>query len=285
MAITTNLINIGQDKAYGLWKKLMLLILSMCGLITMMWLLNIAGVQGLNLLLFFIGALATIAVTTSPKALFYFLSGGTVIAELRDEDLSQGSVKGLVALYRTAIWALFGFCILSGALATWSFALAPMAFWVLAAAIVTIVATMLAYKMKGSWLPMIVIIYSFLVLIAALSATLTGKPVSVQDWMRSWTTGQQNAPAFDPNTPVTCNSYHSYCIGRMPDFQLAAEEESPAVINYSGTCLVHTGVDDNSGEILYQANGVWTERQPPFPLAIKFRPTDDTTITVARHRC
>lgn len=196
MTMFTQTIELGRDKALGLWKKLMIFICCMMGLIVIMWVFNIADLRGINLFLYFVGVLTLLGIYLSPRAFYIALGAGAVTAELNDQDWSQGAVKGLSGLYNVGLWSIFCFCVMAGGLATWSFAYAPAAFWIFAAASTTIVVTMLAFKIKGTWLPWIVLIYSLMVIGFALMSTITGRTVDPQQAMANTYNGV--TPADSP---------------------------------------------------------------------------------------
>ena len=112
----------------GLWFA----ILMMVALVAIMWICNITGLPGWALFIGSFGMMALAFITFAPKSVFIFLGFSALVAELNDEDISQGTLKGVNALYRVFLALGYAFMGMSGLLGTWSFANYPEAFWVIA---------------------------------------------------------------------------------------------------------------------------------------------------------
>jgi hypothetical protein len=112
----------------GLWVAIFL----MLALVTLMWICNITGAPGWALLIGTFGMFALAFISFAPKTIFIFLGFGALVAELKDEDITQGTLKGVGSLYRVFLALGYAFMGMSGLLGTWSFAKYPAAFWVIA---------------------------------------------------------------------------------------------------------------------------------------------------------
>ncbi|MFM2424330.1 MAG: hypothetical protein RLZZ70_721 [Candidatus Parcubacteria bacterium] len=137
------------------------------------WIANIAGAPGIAL---FIGAFATILILLglySPRFLLIFFLGGAAVAELTDEDISQGTIKGVKAvkdIFTTAgYWIMFA----TGFLGSWSFQDRPGAFWVIAFFSAFVMLSFAYHKEStGKWLHWIGVIYAIIVMLFMMGITL-----------------------------------------------------------------------------------------------------------------
>ncbi len=143
-------------------------------IITIMWGINIAGGKQINIIFFLLGGLYIILQTTKPVTVTVAAGAGAVVAGLADKDLSQGALTGLKALYRVTIGALFGFWVLAGLLATWSFQENPASFFYVMAMVLTIAVTVELFGMKSNKLTAkVIIIYASAVITVAFWDTIT----------------------------------------------------------------------------------------------------------------
>lgn len=132
MSIVSEMTTVARRKIGKTYLGLWFAILMMVALIAIMWICNITGSPGWALLIGSFGMIALAFITFAPKTVFVFLGFGALVAELKDEDISQGTLKGVNALYRVFLALGYAFMGMSGLLGTWSFANYPAAFWVIA---------------------------------------------------------------------------------------------------------------------------------------------------------
>lgn len=142
------------------------------GLIIIMWGINAFGGKEVNYVFFFAGGILLILQASNPRVVGGSALAGTVVQGLRDEDLTQGAVKGVMVLYRVMLGMLFGFWVLAGLLSTWSFKEAPGAFWPIAAMALTIGVTIEFFEMKGGVFKWVVIGYAVGVILVAFWQTV-----------------------------------------------------------------------------------------------------------------
>lgn len=115
----------------------------------LMWICNIAGFNGVNIILAFFGLGLIGFVFTKPDLLLHVIPIEGFFSWLRDEDASQGAANSLGKLSRIGIGVIFAFSMNSVALATWSFAQAPMAFWGLELIIIAFASWGAIYRSRG----------------------------------------------------------------------------------------------------------------------------------------
>ena len=162
------------DEIYAAYFALVMWLLGLIALTLVMFLLNVAGLMGANLLIFFAGGLAILLATLAPKMILIALGLGATVQALRDEDITQGSIRGVVVLYHIATGILLWFWIIAGFLATWSFELAPKAFFLVAAASFVIAALYAHYNIRGGrWVRFLVLLYAVTIIVTALWSTFS----------------------------------------------------------------------------------------------------------------
>ncbi len=132
MSVVGEMTTVARRKIGKTYLGLWFAILMMMALVAIMWICNITGSPGWALLIGSFGMIALAFITFAPKTVFIFLGFGALVAELNDEDISQGTLKGVNALYRVFLALGYAFMGMSGLLGTWSFANYPAAFWVIA---------------------------------------------------------------------------------------------------------------------------------------------------------
>lgn len=161
-------------KAKQIHAMLMKVILASLVIILIMWAINSLGWKQFNIIFFLLGGLYILVQVTKPFTVAVAAGAGVVLAGLNDKDKSQGALTGLYALYKITIGALFGFWVLAGLLATWSFEERPASFFYVMAMVLTIAVTVEVYTLKGSKMSAKVIVtYAVLVILAALWQTIT----------------------------------------------------------------------------------------------------------------
>jgi hypothetical protein len=132
MSIVGEMTTVARRKIGKTYLGLWFAIFMMVALVAIMWMCNITGSPGWALFIGSFGMIALTFITFAPKTVFIFLGFGALVAELKDEDISQGTLKGVNALYRVFLALGYAFMGMSGLLGTWSFANYPAAFWVIA---------------------------------------------------------------------------------------------------------------------------------------------------------
>lgn len=196
-AIVAGSATIAVDEINKLYWKLVKIAAILCGLVFIQWLINSSGAPGLNFFFFFaVGGLILVMGFSPLRGPGTGAVIGTVFAALKDADLSQGALAGILGWMRGVMILLFGYWVISGVLATWPFRENPLAFWPIAAMGCILAAMAVVYGLKGKMLPKIVTIYA--VGVMAISAYTT------VPFLKGWfqgpteTSTQQAAPAATP---------------------------------------------------------------------------------------
>ena len=162
------------DQARRVHEAVIMLLLVMLALIGVMWGFNVMGYKLVNSFLFAFGGIFILVQATRPISLAAAATAGAGVARLGDKDVSQGALQGLQALYRVTLGAIFGFWVLAGLLATWSFEESPVSFFIIMGMIMMIAITVAVFKMTSTKLAgKIIIAYSVVVLLSAFWQTLT----------------------------------------------------------------------------------------------------------------
>lgn len=125
-------------------------VLALFVLTLIMWVLNITGLEAVNLLLAYVGLFLIFFAFTMPKLILVVIPVEGFSAWLRDEDASQGAAESLGKLSKIAIWIFFAFSMNSLVLATWSFSESPMSFWGLELIVITFAAWGAVYNARGN---------------------------------------------------------------------------------------------------------------------------------------
>lgn len=185
------------DRIHGFLLRLMVVTVS---LILVMWGFNAVGMKEVNFIFFFIGGGYIAAKALQPKMIGLAAVAGVVVQGLRDEDLSQGAVKGLQALYMVALGVLLGFWVLSGILSTWSFKEAPAAFFPIAAMVLTLAVMSAYFGLKGKTAVTAITAYAVVVIAIAGWQTI---PVSMRPFQGSHAAQQRSAKAIQADRRVT----------------------------------------------------------------------------------
>lgn len=170
---TSNTATVGVSYNKQFERALFKALLKLLVLVTILWLINIAGWQALNLIPFFGITVLLIAVGFSPIALSATALTGAVTRVDQIKGMPTGIPAGAQIWIARVLPAIIVSChILVGFLATWSFAANPLAFWYFAMACITICSAVLAWKkMEGDFLFKLVVGYSAMVAIFALITT------------------------------------------------------------------------------------------------------------------
>ncbi len=141
-------------------------------LTVIMWFLNVSGLMGINLFLFFLGAIGIVVMATSLAAVMAAGVIGAFGAFFDDKDISQGTITGLSTLGKLIWGLLLGWFLIAGLLSTWSFAYNPAAFFFVAAGALTSMVALQFYKIStGKWLIIGVLTYCAIVVLLALGST------------------------------------------------------------------------------------------------------------------
>lgn len=143
--------------------------------IGIMWSINVLLTPALNLIPFYLVPIYLVMYGFSPVAVLAALGFGGFVMNLRDEDITQGMIKGVAILARIVWVTLFGFWLVSGALATVPFEHSPLAFWYLLATAVTVLIMFVVLGWpEGHWLRNSVLIYAGAVSVIALAPIIIG---------------------------------------------------------------------------------------------------------------
>lgn len=167
------------SKAERIYNSLIITLLGTVGLVVIMWAINAYGAKEINFIFFFLGGILLLIMGFTPRVVGISAVAGLAVNGLQDKDLSQGTVSGMKALYKVVTGILFGFWIVAGLLATWSFKEAPMAFWLVATMAMVIGVAIEFYEIKGGVFKWVVIIYAIGVILAAFWQTFP------QEWKPS----------------------------------------------------------------------------------------------------
>jgi hypothetical protein len=165
------------SKAKAVHNTLIGVIVAAFAVIVLMWYINISGGKAYNIVLFLAGGLYIAVSFSRPLVAATAAGAGAVVAGLADKDLSQGALTGLKALYKVTVGTLFGFWVLAGLLATWSFEKNPSSFFYVMAMVLTIAVTVELFEMKSNKLAAKVIItYAIGVIAVAFWQTIDNQP-------------------------------------------------------------------------------------------------------------
>lgn len=150
-----------------------------------MWLINIAGGQGVNFIFFVAGIYALAIFALKPKMLLIAAGLGIIVDGLNDKDITQGSVRGVQVLFNALFGVLFYFTACAATLSFISFAASPAAFWGYIV-IITCVSALFAYLniSTGKWMVRIVVVFA-----VVMSVILAGQlflPTGVQMLIRNF---------------------------------------------------------------------------------------------------
>ena len=156
-----------------------------------MWGFNIVGLRAVNYILLVIGSIVIFSKAIKPINIFLAASAGLGINALQDKDKSQGVVAGIIFLSRLFIGIMFGFFLVGGVLATYSFEESPMMFFPIAAMLVLIGLTIEHYKMEGKILPYLIIMYAIVVIANSLWFTF---PEKVQNSVKNYVPFTSSTP-------------------------------------------------------------------------------------------
>ncbi len=97
-----------------------------------MWALNAFVLKELNWVPFFTGIAVFAIWVFAPTRLLIAAGAGAAVQGLKDEDLTQGAIKGLTTLYQVALGVMLWFGIVAGILAAIPFQARPAAFFPIA---------------------------------------------------------------------------------------------------------------------------------------------------------
>lgn len=163
-----------HEQARQLHDQLVVLLLAFMAVIGVMWGLNVTGFKFVNAFIFAFGGLFIFVQATRPIALAGVAAAGASVAWMADRDVSKGALQGLSVFYRVVLGALFGFWVLAGLLATWSFEESPRSFFIIMGMILMVTVTTATFKMAtGKLSAKIIITYSVVVMLTAFWQTLT----------------------------------------------------------------------------------------------------------------
>ncbi len=259
-----------------------------------MWILNVFGLMGINLIPFFLGAIGIVAVSTSLGAVTAATTLGGVAAFLNDRDISQGMAGGISMLGRVIWGLLLGWFIIAGFLATWSFSNSPGAFFNVAAASLTAMVLLQFYRITtGKWLVGGVLIYCAGVAFLALASTsptlvrvgtvIDGATESVVQTLEGKEDGDSvSAPASATTNyvPVDRKVY-----GYIAPITLEPGQESLAITDFIGSCI-YWDVTGGPYPTLLSAdkNNVWMVGWKPEQHQIRFRNDSEAVVVISPER-
>lgn len=161
-----------ESKAERIYNTLIITMLGTMGLLLVMWAINAYWMKEINFFFFFLGGILLLVMGFTPRVVGMSAVAGLAVNGLQDKDLSQGTVSGVKVLYKVVTGILFGFWVVAGLLATWSFKEAPMAFWPVATMAIVIGIVIEFFEMKGGVFKWVVIIYAVGVILVAFWQTL-----------------------------------------------------------------------------------------------------------------
>lgn len=150
-----------------------------------MWLINIAGGQGVNFIFAVAGSYALAIFALKPKMFIVAAGLGVIVDGLNDKDITQGSVRGVQVLFKAFFGGLFYFTACAATLSFISFAASPAAFWGYVI-IITGVSAMFAYLniSTGKW--MVRIVVTFAIIMSVILAGQLFLPTGVQMLIRNF---------------------------------------------------------------------------------------------------
>lgn len=161
------------DYIVQLKKRLLIAAGILAGSIPLMWLINIAGFRELNFIGFFLGGAAILVVAFRPEALLAAMGIGAVAGWLGNRNTSQGVLRGVQALHKLTVGALFAFWGAAGLLAVHPWQQSPGAFWAILASILVVVSVFQLYDIKATALRVTVVVgYTAVVCVYALWSTV-----------------------------------------------------------------------------------------------------------------
>lgn len=171
------LVNAGRwvrNEARDLHALLIFLLVFGAVIITEMWVVNVWLWPAINIPQTLAGALLLVITATKPKVIFTVTLLGGLVQGLRDEDITQGTIKGIGVLFKVLWGALFYFTAIGTVLSLISFAWSPITFWAVALVILTVQAMFAYYEVKTEKLTrrmvitagILLVIYFFLHLFA-----------------------------------------------------------------------------------------------------------------------
>lgn len=224
--VLTGIATIAHAQLRKLYKILLKVSIVLACIILIEWMCNATGYKELNYIFFFLGGWLYVAFAFSPIALEAGAAAGTVIAALKDTDLTQGAYAGVLKYCKTALSVLLSFWMISGLLATWSFAENPGAFFPFAAMVAVLATASVVFGSKsgGVVLKAIITTYATVVIVMALYSTLT---VQTKDSYFSWIPGHEKVSdrmipgelvllRAGEKSPVTHNGFQCFTPANFP---------------------------------------------------------------------
>lgn len=116
-------------------KTFFLASLSLLGLTLVMWMFNIFGLKEVNYVFFFLGGIMIFFIGFNPATIVTSILVGAVAGGVNKEGIMKGALRGPARLLYFIVGLLYAFFVLSGLLATTSFAESPSAFFAIMAMI------------------------------------------------------------------------------------------------------------------------------------------------------
>ncbi|MFW6210179.1 MAG: hypothetical protein ACOC4E_01670 [Patescibacteria group bacterium] len=153
-------LNTLDGAAESLWKLVFLAL----GAIVLMWLINISGMEGLNFLFYFAGAILIGMTSFAPQKLIAVLGLGTVAAPAFGLRPVPGAKAAFDLYTKIVSTILLYFLLAAGFLATWSFEANPGAFFPMFASVVMIGFLQLYYQKSGEWTYALAMAYNLILL-------------------------------------------------------------------------------------------------------------------------
>lgn len=211
--LALNSAGLAKNKADEVYGKLMNVSVGFVCLVLVMWVVNVSGAEGLNFVFFYVGALAILFVFLTPKVHIYAALLGMGAAELRDLDLSQGAANGIQKLHDVVLSMLYGFLLIAGALATWSFKESPAAFFPVLGMILLLSVMNAVYGSKGTAVAKsIVMVYASAVILVSLWDTV---PKQTKEELWGSSNSEQRTPRqvqVVPSTELKEVAAHNFVI-------------------------------------------------------------------------
>ncbi len=175
----SNVYMVSMETAGKLHNLLLLFILIELGVLALMCVLNLIGLEEANLFIYFVGFIVHVSIATMPEVLLSLL--GIVV-------LTKAEFESTFGLYFKMVKAvMMGFMIAAGFLATWSFQGEPGAMlWVIVGSM-TVGWAQFVWDVSGKWFYWVITIYSIGIVLIGLGNTLDGEVTSLKGFLTSLT--------------------------------------------------------------------------------------------------
>lgn len=189
------------ERPVELMRKFILVVL---GSVVVMWGLNIAGLQYVNLFIGMAGLLVILSAMVNPKMIAGGGAIGGLIAMLVDSDKSQGVFKGIEWMYRATMAAGLGFLFASFTLATWDFSTNPFQFWVIFVGVLILILIEQVYRTNSQMAKSFIGFYSVCAILIAGWNTFEDDSFP-KSWVASWNEEEVVQPVTPDPHKLRCN--------------------------------------------------------------------------------